>query len=217
MDSQFYIKSYAIGLSVASAVGPIFVLTFNRGAWYGLSRGLATAIGAACGDGFLFFLGLLGVLRLLGEYHGAIMVMDLIGGALLISLGIRSFNGRQKYVTDPQQERLPTISTAIKSFFLTIANPLTVLFFMLIGVRILPDDTLVLPLKQIAMGSVFVFLGSLTILTAVAVIASRLGQAISERRLLTISHVTGVIFFGIGGYFFIDFIFRIFKDVLSIY
>lgn len=211
MDSQFYLKCYAIGLSAASAVGPIFVLTFNRGAWYGFSRGFATAFGAAFGDGTLFFLGLLGVLRLLGEYHGTLLAMDLIGGFFLISLGFRSFKGRQKYVNDPQLVSLPPILTIIKSFFLTVANPLTVLFFMFVGVRILPEDVVVLPLRQVAFGSAFVFSGSLTILAMVAFIASRLGQAISERRLRTISHVTGVIFLGIGLYFLGDFVVRILK------
>ncbi len=211
MNTQFYLKCYAVGLSVASAVGPIFVLTFNRGAWYGFSRGFATAFGAACGDGFLFFLGLLGVLRLLGEYHGTMLAMDLIGGAFLISLGIRSFKGRQKYVNDTQQDSLPPISTMIKSFFLTVVNPLTVLFFMFVGVRILPEDSPSLPFRHIVFGSMCVVFGSLTILTTVALVASRLGQAISEQRLRTISHITGVIFFGLGFYFFGDFVMRILK------
>jgi len=211
MDSQFYLKCYAVGLSVASAVGPIFVLTFNRGAWSGFSRGFATAFGAACGDGLLFFLGLLGVLRLLGEYHGTILAMDLIGGLFLISLGLRSFKGRQKYVNDPLLINLPPILTIIKSFFLTIANPLTVLFFMFVGVRILPEDVISLPLRQVAFGSAFVFVGSLTVLSIVALIASHVGQAISERRLRTISHITGVIFLAIGFYFWCDFVVRVFK------
>lgn len=211
MDGQFYLKCYAVGLSAASAVGPIFVLTFNRGAWYGFSRGFATAFGAACGDGILFFLGLLGVLRLLGEYHGTILVMDLVGGFFLISLGLRSFKGRQKYVNDPHLVSLPPILTIIKSLFLTIANPLTVLFFMFVGVRILPEDVVLLPLRQIAFGSAFVFTGSLTILATVALVASRLGQSISEHWLRTISYVTGVIFLGIGFYFCGDFVVRVLK------
>jgi threonine/homoserine/homoserine lactone efflux protein len=213
MDVQFYGKCFLVGLSAASAVGPIFVLTFNRGAWYGFSRGFATALGAACGDGFLFFLGLLGVLQLLGEYRGTILAMDLVGGFFLIMLGVRSFKGRQKYVNDPHVETLPPISTSLKSFFLTVANPLTVLFFMVIGVRILPDDGIVLPFRQVVFGSMFVASGSLTVLSTVAFTASRLGLAISERRLRTISHVTGVMFLGIGVYFFGDFVVRILKMV----
>ncbi len=211
MDSQFYLKCYAVGLSVASAVGPIFVLTFNRGAWYGFARGFATAFGAACGDGFLFFLGLLGVLRLLGEYHGTLLAMDIIGGAFLLHLGFRSFKGHQKYVSDAPIVSAPPILTVMKSFFLTVANPLTVLFFMFVGVRILPEEVYSLPLRQVTFGSLCVFAGSLTILTTVAFTASHLGQAISERRLRNVSQVTGAVFLGLGSYFFYDFVVRILK------
>ncbi len=211
MNVKFYLTCFAIGISVASAVGPIFVLTFNRSAWYGFSRGFATALGAACGDGFLFFLGLLGVLRLLGEFRGTILAMDLVGGVLLVGLGVRSFRGLQKYVNEPHLESLPPISTIIKSFFLTIANPLTVLFFMFVGVRILPDDGAALPFRQVVLGSAVVTSGSLTVLASVALIAAVLGNAISKRRLRTISQVTGLIFLAIGVYFFGDFLARVIK------
>jgi hypothetical protein len=53
-------------------------------------------------------------------------------------------------------------------------------------------------------GSLMACLGSLTILTLVAYIASRLGNAISTKNLRIISFVTGSIVIGIGGYFFFD-------------
>jgi len=213
MNVQFYLTCFFVGISVAAAVGPIFILTFNRSACYGFSRGFATALGAASGDGFLFFLGLLGVLRLLGECELTILAMDLVGAIFLINLGLRSFKGQQKYVNAMNLESSPPISMIIKSFFLAVANPLTVLFFMFIGVRILPGDGIALPFRQIFIGSAFVSSGSLTVLTTVALIASRLGRAISEDRLRTISHLTGLIFLGIGVYFFGDFIVRVLKTL----
>lgn len=211
MDSQFYLRCFLVGMSVASAVGPIFVLTFNRGACFGFVRGFITAVGAALGDCFLFFLGLLGVLQLLGEYKETMWVMDLIGGSLLIFLGIRSFRGQQKYHQENLENNAPLVATAIKSFILTIINPLTVLFFMFIGVQILPDDIVALSLGNITTGSSLVFCGSLTVLTIVAFTASRIRHAMSEKRLITISHITGVIFFSIGFYFFGDFIVKVLR------
>ncbi len=66
MKTLFLLKCFALGVSAASGVGPIFVLTFNRGALKGLGRGLATALGSALGDALLFLLGLLGLLSILG-------------------------------------------------------------------------------------------------------------------------------------------------------
>lgn len=209
MNIHLYLKCFLIGLSVASAVGPIFVLTFNHAVWGGFSRGFATALGAALGDGFLFLLGLLGVLRLLGEYQGTLLLLDALGSFLLIALAIRSFKGHQKYTADTQFIDLDPISMLIKSFFLTVANPLTVLFFMFIGMRIFPEGINAITLRHIGFGSFFTFLGSLTVLSIVSLLASYLGNAINTKRLRTISYITGSIFFAIGIYFSIDFVIRL--------
>lgn len=216
MNSLFYTRCFLVGLSVASAVGPIFVLTFNRGAWYGFWRGFLTAFGAACGDCLLFLLGLLGVLQLIGEYKGTILFIDLMGGCILIWMGIRSFTGHQRYVEDTLQSGASPLITAVKSFILTIINPLTILFFMFIGLQILPEDIVFLTRRQIIFSSFLVWAGSLTMLSVVAFISSRIGQAISEYRLKTISHVTGVVFFGIGIYFLGDFVVAACKLIRSI-
>ena len=50
MDVSTFFKCYAIGIMAASGIGPIFVLTFNRGAIHGFLRGFATAMGAAVAD-----------------------------------------------------------------------------------------------------------------------------------------------------------------------
>ncbi|KKQ48781.1 MAG: Translocator protein, LysE family [candidate division TM6 bacterium GW2011_GWF2_38_10] len=215
MNFNLYLKCFFIGLSVASAVGPIFVLTFNNAVWYGFSRGFATALGASLGDGLLFFLGLLGVLRLLGEYQSTLLVLDLLGGILLIALALRSFKGRQKYIEGGDLMQLDPISLLTKSFFLTIANPLTVLFFMFIGVRILPSGIHMVPFRQLVFGSFFAFLGSLSILSSVSLIASHLGNAINQRTLKIVSYVTGTIFLLIGIYFSVDFVSRLI-DVIDL-
>lgn len=211
MNINFYVTCFIVGVSVSVAVGPIFILTFNRSACYGFSRGFATALGAACGDGFLFFLGLLGVLKLLERSAWTMLAMDLLGGVFLISLGVHSFKKRKKIVPETQTERLPPISTVMKTFLLSVANPLSVLYFMLIGVRFFPHEGGVLPLRQIIMGSALVSSGSLTVLSLVAYTASHLGRSISDHYLRKISFVTGCIFIGIGCYFFHNFVVRFSK------
>lgn len=214
MDMNFFVTCFIVGISVSVAVGPIFVLTFNRSACYGFSRGFATALGAASGDGFLFFLGLLGVLRVLERYSWSMVAMDLIGGVFLVALGVRSFRRTKKYVPEHLAERLNPIPTAIKTFLLSIANPLSVLYFMFVGARFFPHEAASLPLRHIIMGSALVSTGSLIVLSVVAYTASHLGRSISDHCLRKISLVTGCIFLGIGIYFFHDLAVRLSKLII---
>ena len=57
MDYSILVGCFFVGVLASSSVGPIFVLTFNRGAIYGFLRGFATALGASIADGLYFFLG----------------------------------------------------------------------------------------------------------------------------------------------------------------
>ena len=51
MNLILYRNCFLVGLMSAAAIGPIFVLVFNRGALYGFRKGFITALGAAIGDG----------------------------------------------------------------------------------------------------------------------------------------------------------------------
>lgn len=55
MGVVFLLKAFFTGFCAASAVGPVFIMTFNRSALHGMHLGIATALGAAVTDGFLFF------------------------------------------------------------------------------------------------------------------------------------------------------------------
>lgn len=217
MDISFYLRCFGVGLTGAASCGPLFFLTFNRSSWYGFSRGFFTALGAALGDGFLFFLGLFGVLKFLSETHWIMLSMNLIGGIFLLVVGFCSFKKKQKHAIESQPKSLPPLATAIKSFFLAVANPLSVLFFMIMVVKVLSiSKDSHLPLEKIITGSALVFCGSLTVLSTVAYTASHLRRAINENYLRKISIATGIIFISIGIYLFYDFVLRITQIPLNL-
>jgi threonine/homoserine/homoserine lactone efflux protein len=202
MDYMILVKSFFVGLLASSSLGPIFVLTFNRGAIYGFSRGFATAVGACIADGFYFFLGLMGVLTVLEESHKFMFLLDTLGGVLLIILGIYSIKkSKQSMKISCVGESLSIGLTMAKSFILTILNPLVVFFFMFIGVQILPEGVQTLKLRSVLSCSMMVMIGSLSVLSCVALFSSFVGSCISEKKLKIISFVTGLLFLGIGTYF----------------
>jgi threonine/homoserine/homoserine lactone efflux protein len=212
MEFNVYIRCFLIGLLASSSLGPIFILTFNRGSLYGFSRGFATAFGACIADGIYFFLGLLGLLAVLKESAHFMFVLDILGGFLLMFLGIyslRKAKSGKNFVS--YDHKLGISVTAVKSFLLTIFNPLVILFFMVVGVQILPESAFRMSIHDTFISSLFLMSGSLTILTIVAFIASRIGGGLGDKSQRIISLFTGIIFIGISIYFLEDLYVNIMK------
>ncbi len=210
MSFWFFISCFLIGIAVSSSVGPIFIWIFNHGARYGFLKAFPIGLGAALVDGIYFSLGLLGGLKLLETSKNILLAMDIVGGIILIILGYR---------TIMEQQRIENIHvsgffrSAGKAFIVTLFNPFTALFFMIVSVQLLPVGIQKLSAWQIAMGSVMVFGGSLTVLSSVGLVASSIGNAINARTLKLVSLCTGTLFLITGIYLLSDFALNIAKII----
>lgn len=207
---MFLIKSFLIGLLAASGCGPIFVLTFNRSAICGFWKGFATALGASFGDGLYFMLGSLGALAVISELRYFLIFLDLIGGVVLIILGIHSLNVARKIVFVNIECSPNVIISAIKAFTLTVLNPLVILFFIAVSLRVFPEELDKMPTNLVLLRSVAVAAGSLTMLSLVSLVASFVGSCITARRLRIVSQISGGLFILFGLYLLADLSFKIF-------
>lgn len=128
MDMVLFLKSIALGLAIAAPLGPIGVLCINRtlekGFWAGMAGGLGTALADAsyatlAAAGFAAFSAMLQVIDL---------PLRLIGGLFMIWLGIRGLRApvAKKAAAVGARDLIGTVSA---TFFLTIANPATILSF----------------------------------------------------------------------------------------
>ena len=216
MNYLFLLKCFLVGVSAASAVGPIFVLTFNNGALHGFRKGFFTAIGAALGDGFLLFLGLIGVLNFLEQSHKYQAVIDLAGGLLLIIFGLSMLFARALPQDRPPLSVDSFFRSIAQTFFSTILNPITLFFFMFVSAQMLAGHAENMTTPDLLTASVIASAGSLLILSMVAYAASKIGGAISVRNLRLISIVTGSVILCIGAYFCFDatqMVFRIYSGL----
>ncbi len=205
MTTLFLLKCFFIGMLAASGCGPVFILTFNRGATRGFFYGLVTALGASIGDMLFFMLGLWGALAVIGGSRHFMFMLDFIGGGMLIIFGIRSLFQLWKASNVRVDYPDNLIVAFIRAFLLTMLNPLVVLFFMAISLQILPEGVTKLASMKILISSAFVFAGSLTILSGVSLIASYIGSCINPKRFKIISGLTGLVFLLFGGYLLWDF------------
>lgn len=216
MNFLFYFKCFLIGASAASAIGPIFALTFNNGALYGLCRGLITAFAAALGDGFLLFLGLMGALQILETSQNYQLVIDLAGGILLMIFGVSILFSQKKYHENNIKSVDSVIMVVAKTFLSTVINPLTLFFFMFISSQTLGTSIATLNIHELLGASAAASSGSFLVLSIVAYTASLIGHKMNEKNLRLIAIVTSAIMFSIGVYFFID-AFQVVWKIYSVY
>jgi len=120
-----------IGLSVAAPVGPIGILCIQRTLGRGWGSGLASGLGAASADatyGAVAAFGLTVVSAPLVSEKGWI---KLIGGAFLVLLGLRTALAKRVPPERPAALSSPgaRASDYASTFALTLANPMTIVFF----------------------------------------------------------------------------------------
>jgi len=122
------LEGVILGISVSAPVGPIGVLCIQRTLNKGRNFGLVSALGAALADTFYAVLAAFGISFVGFDPHS--YAFRLIGGTILIIVGVKMF------FTNPiAQIRKPTgkstyLGYFVTTFFLTLMNPLTVVFFV---------------------------------------------------------------------------------------
>jgi threonine/homoserine/homoserine lactone efflux protein len=211
MNLILYRNCFLVGLSAAAAIGPIFVLVFNRGALYGFRKGFVTAIGAAIGDGLLFCLSFIGLLSFLETSRKIVIAMDFVVSILLIFVGIKMLTRQQSYESNALECKEPTLVTITKSFVLTVINPLTIFFFMFISVKVIPENIVAVSRIDSLIASAMISLGSLTTFSTIALFARNLRRTIGQKQLHLATYATAIAFVVIGIYFSFDLVKQIAK------
>lgn len=132
LSIEFFLKGILVGLLVSAPMGPIGVLcvqkTLNKGRFLGFFSGL----GAATADttyAILAAFGISYITSFLEEYR---IMMQIIGIVVLIFLGIKMLvrtQEKQFRYYRSGSHKSNAITDFISVFFLTISNPLTIIFF----------------------------------------------------------------------------------------
>jgi len=121
------LEGIILGVSVSAPVGPIGVLCIQRTLNKGRNFGLVSGLGAVFADTFYAVLAAFGISFVVLDTHN--YIFRIVGGVILIIVGVKMF------FTDPiAQIRKPISSKSylgyfVSTFFLTLTNPLTIVFF----------------------------------------------------------------------------------------
>lgn len=198
MTTDYLIKGFIIGFSIAAPVGPIGVLTIKRTLTEGRISGFVTGMGAAFADtayGAVAAFGLIAISSFLISHE---FVIKLIGGLFLLYLGVKIL------ISSPAAKEAAFVSKGllnnfISTFFLTLTNPSTILSFIAIfaGLGLASINADYRSSLAIVIG---VFAGSALWWFILSSIISFFRHKITSERLVWVNRISGLILSSFGLY-----------------
>ena len=131
MEFTFFLKGIAIGFVMAVPVGPIGIMCIRKTLTEGRLRALIIGLGAATADLFYGCIAVFGLTFISDALDSQRIWIRLVGGALLLFLGIRTFRAQP---SDPKSKFKIHSSGMLGSYLytvlLTLTNPLTIFAFI---------------------------------------------------------------------------------------
>lgn len=197
MYPAIIIKGFGIGFGIAAAVGPISLLCIRNTLHHGQMAGLAIGLGAAIADavyGFIAAFGLTVVSDLLLAHQS---LLRFVGGLFLIYLGGKSLFAKTD-IKAATLEKHGLLNTVIGTFFLTMANPLTIMMFLAIFTSLgFTDENTNYMAASVLVASIFV--GALTWWIILTSFLKLFHAKMNQRVLRIINICSGVLiaFFGL--------------------
>jgi len=195
-DIPFFFRGLIIGFSIAAPVGPIGVLCIRRTLVEGRLAGFLSGLGAACADTLYGALAAFGLTAVQEILIGQSNWLSNVGGVFLLYLGVKNF------ITKPSEKaanasRGGLAGAFVSTFFLTITNPATIIFFIAIfaGLRLGETDGNYLSASLMVLG---VFLGSAAWWLTLCAGVGSLREKFTPNIMIWINRLAGVIIFGFG-------------------
>lgn len=161
--TSFILRSFFTGFFAACLVGPVFILVLYRSLTGGLKSGIVSALGTALADGIYFFIAAFGSIGGLSWIQN-LKAFETVGGPLMITFGLWTLLRRNTPHSEAATVFGPAlIWQALSTMLLTFSNPLTLIFFGSIANYVFPELQY-LSFSQVFLASIFLSLGSLTLL-----------------------------------------------------
>ncbi len=201
-EIEIFLKGLIVGLSIAVPVGPIGVLCIRRTLARGRVTGLLSGLGAATADALYGAIAGFGLTFLSNFLIGQKIWLHLIGGGLLCILGVKIF------LSMPAEQGISMEGSSLwnaylSTFFLTLTNPMTLLFFIAVfaGLGIGSESHHYVTAGILVSG---VFIGSAMWWIVLIGFTGILRGLFSFKRLQWLNRISGLIIIGFGLYAFLS-------------
>lgn len=190
-----------LGLSLAAPIGPINAAQLDRGIKDGFLHSWLIGLGSVCAD----------IIYMLFVYFGIVHILEAsivqaflwsFGCFVLVYTGIESFVTSAK-ITDSDWSRQShsLVKTFGTGFFMSLSNPLTILFWLGIYGSVLAKTATSYDNAHLIIYSSAIVLGLMMWDVTMALIASHSRKILNNRVLATIAAFSGLSLIGFGLYF----------------
>lgn len=200
-----FLEALLAGFIIAAPVGPVGMLSVQRGIHKGPLSGLVTGLGGASGDMFYATLATLGLAWVADQVQAHHAKLELVGGIVLIVLGLKVL--LQRGAPTPDKGEGPPPRRRVSGLFgdwlsclaLTLANPMTLVAFgsVFAGLGVLVTPGSVLEPLAVSAG---VFCGSSIWWVSIALGIRVSRQRLQPHHLRWISRLAGVLILVSGAF-----------------
>lgn len=191
-----------LGLSLAAPIGPVNAAQLDRGIKNGFFHAWLVGLGATVADALYMLLVFLGVVHFL-EVPFIQTFLWLFGFFVLVYTGFESLHSAKsiKQVANVRTAKESHLKSFMSGFFMSLFNPLTILFWLGIFGSIMAKAMTSYGLNQLVMYSIAIFIGITIWDLTMAGLASTLRKYLTTRLLTAISVISGLSLIGFGIYF----------------
>ncbi|WP_462411149.1 LysE family transporter [Neobacillus sp. Marseille-QA0830] len=195
-----FISYILLGLSLAAPIGPINAAQIDRGIRNGFMHSWLIGVGAVIADGIYMLVVYIGVVRFL-EAEIVQTFLWLFGCFVLVYTGVETMVNAGKISLEQARGKEPLVKSFFTGFFMSISNPLTILFWLGIYGSVLAKTAATYETSQLILYSSAIFIGLLIWDITMAGVASSFRNFLTSKLLVFISFISGLSLIGFGIYF----------------
>lgn len=189
-----------LGLSLAAPIGPVNAAQLDKGIKSGFFHAWLVGLGAMIADIIYMLAVFLGIVHFL-EIPFMKSFLWSFGFFILVYTGIESLISAGKISSNTRNIEDSAIKSLFSGFFMSISNPLTILFWLGIYGSVLAETSAKYNQTQIAIYSLAIIFGLLLWDIIMASVASSFRRFLSMKVLTAISILSGLSLIGFGIYF----------------
>jgi len=189
-----------LGLSLAAPIGPINAAQMDKGIKHGFLNAWVLGLGSVIADIFYMLLVFLGFSQFI-EIPIVKIFLWLFGFFVLVYTGVEGLVGAGKIVLSNENRDASLSKSFITGFFMSISNPLTILFWLGIYGSVLAKTATMYEHTDLLYFSSAIILGLIIWDVCMAAVASSFRKLLTTRLLTIITIVSSLSLIGFGLYF----------------
>ncbi|MCU9613597.1 LysE family translocator [Caldibacillus lycopersici] len=197
---NIFLSYILLGLSLAAPIGPINAAQLDHGLKNGFLHSWFVGLGAMIADAIFMLLIFFGVVHFL-EIPFMQTFLWLFGAFVLIYTGVESIVNISKINPKSQRSNEPAIKSFFTGFFMSLLNPLSILFWLGIYGSILTTTIHKYGREDVMLFSLAIFIGIFIWDISMATISSIFRKYLSITFLKILSIISGLFLIGFGVFF----------------